>query len=58
MLEPCTKQGRFSRGPIFYRKEDEQLGQDALPPNYRKLAKAAFKQALENTFGSHGAAPR
>jgi len=26
------------------------------PPNYRKLAKAAFKQALENKFGSHGAA--
>ena len=25
-------------------------------PNYRKLAKAAFKQALENKFGSHGAA--
>ena len=56
MLEPCTKQGRFSRGPIFHRKEDEQLDQTRFPPNYRKLAKAAFKQALENKFGSHGAA--
>ena len=56
MLEPCTKQGRFSRGPIFYRKEDEQLGQDAFSAELPEVSKGCFQASLENKFGSHGAA--
>ena len=55
-LEPCTKQGVFVAGQYSIGKKMSSRARTRLPLNYRKLAKAAFKQALENKFGSHGAA--